>query len=77
MLTRWPFAQADRDGKRCYVDASSIGYPMYRRWGFKDVGEMSVDLDEYGGQGLGVQRWVAMLREPERRESDEKSSPNE
>ena len=65
MLIKWPFAQADKDRKRCYVDASSVGYLLYRRNGFEDVGELSVDLDEYGGEGVGVHKWVAMLREPQ------------
>ncbi len=64
-LTRWPFAQADKDRLKCYVDASSVGYPLYRRCGFVDVGEFSVDLDKYDGEGTGAHRWVAMLREPE------------
>lgn len=65
MLIQWPFSRADEEGKRCYVDASSVGYKLYKRLGFTDVAELSVDLDEYeGGKGLGVQRWVGMVREP-------------
>ena len=48
------------------MDSSKIGYPMYKRCGFtKDVGEIVVDMDEYGGNGIGVHRWVALLREPQ------------
>lgn len=65
MLVRWGFAQADKRHEKCYVDSSSVGYALYKRSGFlEDVGKMSVDLDQYGPQGLGVQTWVAMLREP-------------
>ena len=66
LLVRWAFAQADRDGKRCYVDASHIGYKLYKTCGFEqDVGEMTIDIDEYAPDlGLGTVRWVAMMREP-------------
>ena len=65
MLIRWAFPFADKGGKRCYVDGSSVGYALYKRCGFTvDVGEISVDLDEYGDHGFGVHKWVAMMREP-------------
>ena len=33
---------------------------------------MTLDLDRYeGGRGLGVQRWVAMVREPQGRGCDD------
>lgn len=63
MLIRWPFAQADKECLKCYVDGSNVGYPLYRKCGFKDVGELVVDFDEYGGKGMGVGKWVGMLRE--------------
>lgn len=67
LLIRWPFTQADRDGKRCYVDASPIGYSLYKRCGFsEDVGEMSLDLSKYEPDSrLGTMKWVAMMREPQ------------
>ena len=65
MLIRWAFPYADKAGKRCYVDGSDVGYALYKRCGFTvDVGELSVDFDEYGDHGFGVRRWVAMMREP-------------
>ena len=64
-LIRWAFPRADAAGVRCYVDASKLGYPLYSKCGFQDVGELLLDMDEYeGGKGVGVQRWVAMVREP-------------
>ena len=66
LLIRWPFAQADKDGRRCYVDASPIGYGLYKTCGFEqEVGEMKINIDEYAPQfGYGTVRWVALLREP-------------
>ena len=65
-LVRWPFERLDRDGMRCFVEASKAGQPMYERCGFANSGaEMTVDLREYvkGWEGP-MQRWVGMVREP-------------
>ena len=64
-LIRWPYARADKDRKRCYVEASTVACQLYRRCGFEDIDEMVVDLDKYDGRGFGVARWAAMIREPE------------
>ncbi len=37
-LIRWAFPRADAEGLRCYVDASRLGHPLYRKCGFEDVG---------------------------------------
>ena len=72
MLIRWPFEQASREGLRCYVDSSAIGYPLYRKMGFTQCeGEINCNLDEYGEKGFGVHRWVAMLREPQEQQVDQ------
>lgn len=66
MLIRWGLAEADKSQKKCYVDSSSVGYALYKRCGFAtDVSEVVVDLEEYGGKGMGTHKWVAMLREPQ------------
>lgn len=66
MLIEWAFPIADDMGLRCYVDASVVGYPVYKKRGFgEDVGVLDLDLGKYeGGEGYGVQRWVALMREP-------------
>lgn len=67
LLIRWAFPRADEMGVKCFVDASATGYPVYKKRGFVDVGVMEVDFDDYeGGKGMGVQKWVAMMREPEK-----------
>ena len=66
-LIRWAFPRADAEGLRCYVDATRFGHPLYRKCGFEDVGEMTLDLEKHeGGKGMGVQKWVAMVREPQK-----------
>ena len=64
-LIRWPYAQADKDKKSCYVEASVVAYQLYSRCGFRDIDELVVDLDKYDDRGFGVARWVSMMREPE------------
>jgi hypothetical protein len=62
---KWSLEQADREGKRCFVDGSSVGHGPNKRYGFEDIGEMKIDLDEYDNKvDSGVQRWFAMVREP-------------
>jgi ribosomal protein S18 acetylase RimI-like enzyme len=34
MLMDWGVQQADRDGLRCFVDASDQGVPLYKKYGF-------------------------------------------
>lgn len=78
MLIHWAFPYADKAGKRCYVDGSSVAYALYKRCGFTvDVGEISINLDDYGGQGFGVHRWVAMMREPVEKPEVEQSIAKE
>ena len=67
-LVRWAFPLADKEAKNCYVDASVMGYPLYRKCGFEDVGDIIWDLGKYeAGEGRGTIRWVAMKREPGKR----------
>ena len=72
MLIEWAFPRADEMGLRCFVDASTIGRPVYRKRGFEEcVGVSELDLSRYeGGEGYEVQRWVAMVREPRVGESE-------
>jgi len=46
LLIKWPFEQADKEGKRCFVDGSFVGHGLYMRYGFEGVGEMKIDLDK-------------------------------
>ncbi|KAL8724844.1 MAG: hypothetical protein Q9166_007716 [cf. Caloplaca sp. 2 TL-2023] len=66
MLVGWGTERADAMGVRCFVDASVRGEGLYRRRGFmEEVGTLELDLRGYeGGEGYGVQRWVALMREP-------------
>ena len=74
MLINWALPKADEMGVRCYVDASAIGYPVYKKRGFgEEVGVLELDLSKYeGGEGFPVQRYVALMREPRKVGYEEK-----
>lgn len=38
----------DADYPKCYVVSSRTGKPLYERFGFKMMGAVSVDLEEFG-----------------------------
>ncbi|CRG90446.1 hypothetical protein PISL3812_07490 [Talaromyces islandicus] len=36
---------------KAYLEATEAGYPLYKKFGWKDVDEVIVDLTKYGGKG--------------------------
>ncbi|KAH7330166.1 hypothetical protein BKA65DRAFT_52964 [Rhexocercosporidium sp. MPI-PUGE-AT-0058] len=56
-------AIADQENRRCYIEATKAGHPVYFRLGFRDVDELKVDLRPYGGDFVGVN--TLMIREPQ------------
>ena len=62
----WIFPRADREGRICFLCASPVGYGLYRKLGFEEVGGpgsiVEVDRSEWGGSG--VHRHIAMVRYP-------------
>lgn len=53
-LLRWGVDKADREGKVAFLEASPAGYPLYRRFGWADVGVQDLDLASFGAkQGEG------------------------
>ncbi|RAL09784.1 GNAT family N-acetyltransferase [Aspergillus homomorphus CBS 101889] len=61
-LLRWGLERADAVNARVYLEATEEGYPIYRKYGWRDLGEFRMDFEEFGG--WGVQRWVFMMRDP-------------
>ncbi|MCJ1393140.1 hypothetical protein MMC18_006012 [Xylographa bjoerkii] len=60
MLVQWGANIADEAGLRCYLEASPAGYHLYRQKGFKDVGNIDMNMAKYGKEG--VSRHVCMIR---------------
>lgn len=54
---------ADRENRKCYIEATNAGHPVYLKLGFHDVGAVEVDLRRWGGDVVGVNR--IMIRDPQ------------
>jgi GNAT superfamily N-acetyltransferase len=52
LLGRWGLDKADEAGLETYLEASSMGRPLYERWGFEPVKEISLDLRRWGGEDV-------------------------
>ncbi|OJJ51042.1 hypothetical protein ASPZODRAFT_138164 [Penicilliopsis zonata CBS 506.65] len=60
-LLREGLDHADQHGLTAWLEATEAGYPLYRRFGFKDVDEIAVDFTRFGHEGSN--RTVCMLRD--------------
>ncbi|GFF78261.1 hypothetical protein IFM61392_00374 [Aspergillus lentulus] len=63
-LLDWGVRMADQKNARIYLEASPEGYPLYRKYGWRDVEDIVIDYSVYGGEGDA--RYVVMIREPAR-----------
>lgn len=55
-------ANVDRDNARVYLEASTAGYRLYLRHGWKQVDEVAIDISRYGGRGEVTMK--LLLRKP-------------
>lgn len=55
-------ANIDRDNARVYLEASTAGYGLYLRHGWKPVDEVAIDISRYGGHGEVTMK--LLLRKP-------------
>lgn len=62
MLLRHVLDQADREGRKTYIEATPEGHPVYAKLGFGDVALVEVDLKKWGGRTVGTN--VCMVRKP-------------
>ncbi|RAH85583.1 acyl-CoA N-acyltransferase [Aspergillus japonicus CBS 114.51] len=61
-LLRWGLARADACNARVYLEATAEGYPVYRKYGWRDLEVLELDFAALGGRAER-QRWVVMMRE--------------
>lgn len=59
---KWGLEKADARKRRAYLEATEEGYPLYCKYGWKTVEEVTVDFTQYGGQGS--QKFAIMIRDP-------------
>ena len=60
-LVNWGIVEADKGGAQCYVETPVAGYSLFRRSGFQNVTEMSLDLGGYK-DGLTKYKHIVMVR---------------
>ncbi|KAL2067434.1 hypothetical protein VTL71DRAFT_1859 [Oculimacula yallundae] len=61
-LLRHVLDQADAENRKCYIEATKAGHPVYFKLGFRDVDELRLDMKPWGGDFVAVNR--LMVREP-------------
>ncbi|RAK82583.1 GNAT family N-acetyltransferase [Aspergillus fijiensis CBS 313.89] len=61
-LLRWGLERADARNARVYLEATEEGYPVYRKYGWRDLEVLELDFAGLGGRSER-QRWVMMMRE--------------
>lgn len=57
---------ADKDGLSIFLTAYPGAMAMYKKMGYRDLGQFDVDLNEWSrvkNKGLGIYRSTAMLRD--------------
>ena len=62
MLIQWGIELADRDNARIYLEATSEGKGLYRRFGWEEIDKIVFQLEEYGESGTQVTS--VMIRPP-------------
>lgn len=63
-LLEWGLQEADREGVECWIDASPFGLGLYKKFGWKEVSYLDVELGKWGGEEGKVRRTVNMVRPP-------------
>ncbi|KAL8920506.1 MAG: hypothetical protein Q9208_006256 [Pyrenodesmia sp. 3 TL-2023] len=62
MLIREGLAAADRDNARTYIEASPMGLGLYRKFGWKEIDDIVIDMRPHGGTGMASEK--CLMREP-------------
>ncbi|KAI1762608.1 acyl-CoA N-acyltransferase [Hypoxylon sp. FL1150] len=57
-------ALADAQGLKTYLEATPTGKPIYEKLGFREVDEITFDLDKLLGGDNGIYKISIMVREP-------------
>ncbi|KAL5001782.1 acyl-CoA N-acyltransferase [Aspergillus recurvatus] len=61
-LLRWGMEQADQQRRRIYLEATTEGYPVYAKCGWRGVERIEMDYGRWGGEGS--QELTLMVRDP-------------
>jgi predicted N-acetyltransferase YhbS len=61
-LLRWGMDHADKQQRRIYLEATTPGFPLYAKMGWKPLEEAEIDYARWGGEGKQV--LTLMARDP-------------
>lgn len=61
-LLDWGLEIADRERVECWIDASPAGLGLYKKLDWKEVGEMVIDLGDWGGKEGHTETVVHLVR---------------
>ncbi len=59
---QWGLKHAENVGLPAYLEATTCGYPLYKKLGFQDIEKIGIKAQEWGGDHDKV--FVAMLKQP-------------
>ncbi|KAL3476995.1 acyl-CoA N-acyltransferase [Aspergillus californicus] len=62
-LLRWGMAQADKQQKRIYLEATTQGFPLYAKLGWRALDTVRIDYERWGGEG--TQELTIMIHIPQ------------
>ena len=63
-ILEWGLREADERGLPCFISASPKGKGLYERLGWAEVGRVSIDEGDFGGQKGRVHITSCMVRKP-------------
>jgi GNAT superfamily N-acetyltransferase len=76
-LVSWIFPYADAENRLCFLVASPLGYPVYKKLGFQEIGGpyavAEIDRSKWGGQG--IHQHITMIRYPKGHASEAITKP--
>jgi GNAT superfamily N-acetyltransferase len=61
-ILKWGIEKADATGSRIFLEATPEGVPLYLKYGWRHLEEVTVDYAEFGG--AGVESYYMMIRDP-------------
>ncbi|KAL8681927.1 MAG: hypothetical protein Q9186_002013 [Xanthomendoza sp. 1 TL-2023] len=62
ILIREGLTAADRDNAKTYIEASPMGLGLYKKFGWKQVDDVIIDMRPHGGSGMASEK--CLMREP-------------
>lgn len=65
MLIQHGLQFADVQRARTYIEANQNGLELYKRFGWKEVDEIVINMEDFGGNGMAIEK--TMIREPRTR----------